>query len=255
MSTGKGCVGKVWENGGMSENEAPVLRATLDKKPEHIASMFDHVASRYDLTNTLLTGGMSHVWLHSLRKAANPQPGDYVLDLAAGTGSSTAVLAKSGARVVAADLSEGMIEVGRQRHPDLEFVHANALDLPFDDDTFDMVTISYGLRNIPDTDLALREMLRVTKPGGKVVIMEFSTPPNATFRKFYHAHQKYVMPMFSRLFSSDMEAYDYLVESIRAWPDQVALGRKIKAAGWDKVEYRNLTGGIVALHRARKPVK
>lgn len=239
----------------MTESSERVLRATLEKKPEQIASMFDHVASRYDLTNTLLTAGMSNVWLRSLRNAATPTPEDYVLDLAAGTGASSAVLAATGARVLAADLSEGMIEVGRQRHPDIEFVQANALELPFDNDTFDIVTISYGLRNIPDPDLALREMLRVTKPGGRLVIMEFSTPPNPWFHKLYSLHQDYVMPALSGLFSSDMEAYDYLVESIRAWPDQETLGRRILAAGWDNVEYRNLTGGIVALHRASKPLR
>lgn len=239
----------------MNESVKPVLRATLDKKPEHIASMFDHVASRYDLTNTLLTGGMSHVWLKALRTAAAPRPGEFILDLAAGTGASSAVLAIPGARVLAADLSEGMIEIGRMRHPEIEFVQANALDMPFEDDTFDTVTISYGLRNIPDTDRALREMLRVTKPGGTLVIMEFSTPENKVFNRLYTFHQDYVMPMLSGLFSSDMEAYDYLVESIRAWPNQEVLGRKILGAGWTNVEYRNLTGGIVALHRAVKPLR
>lgn len=239
----------------MSESVEPVLRATLDKRPEHIASMFDHVAKRYDVTNTLLTGGMNHVWLHALRQAANPHSGEFILDLAAGTGSSSAVLAAAGARVLAADLSEGMIEIGRQRHPDIEFVQANALDLPFEDDMFDTVTISYGLRNIPDTARALEEMLRVTKPGGTVVVMEFSTPEDPAFRRLYRAHQDYVMPVLSRIFSSDTEAYDYLVESIRAWPDQLTLGRMIERAGWVNVEYRNLTGGIVALHRATKPLR
>lgn len=239
----------------MTESSDRVLRATLDKKPEQIASMFDHVASRYDLTNTLLTGGMSSIWLRALRNAAAPSPGDYILDLAAGTGASSAVLAATGARVLAADLSEGMIEIGRQRHPDIDFVQANALDLPFEDNTFDTVTISYGLRNIPDPDLALREMLRVTKPGGHLVVMEFSTPVNPWFRKLYTLHQDYVMPALSGLFSSDTEAYDYLVESIRAWPDQETLGRRIATTGWDNVEYRNLTGGIVALHRASKALR
>lgn len=239
----------------MSETDKPVLRANLDKKPEHIASMFDHVASRYDLTNTVLTGGMDHVWLAALRKAAAPQPGEYILDLAAGTGASSAALAKSGARVLAADLSEGMIEIGRQRHPEIEFVQANALEMPFEDDTFDTVTISYGLRNIPDTERALKEMLRVTKPGGSVVILEFSKPTNRWFHKFYTLHQDVVMPAFARLFSSDKEAYDYLIESIRAWPDQETLGRIIANAGWVNVEYRNYTGGIVAIHRATKPLR
>lgn len=247
--------GMLWEDKRMTESSEPILRADLDKNPDHIASMFDQVAARYDLTNTILTGGMDHVWLSALRRAVDPAMGDYILDLAAGTGTSSAVLANAGAEVIAADLSEGMIDVGRQRHPDIEFVQANALDLPFDDDSFDKVTISYGLRNIPDTDRALREMLRVTKPGGVVVVLEFSTPPNDVFRKLYNVHQSTLMPLFARMFSSDKEAYDYLVESIRSWPDQESLGRLMLKAGWEDVEYRNLTGGIVALHRAVKPLR
>lgn len=226
----------------------------LDKKPEHIASLFDRVAARYDLSNALLTGGMDQVWLRALRNAVGPQVGEKILDVAAGTGASSAILADSGARVIGCDISEGMIEVGRQRHPEIEFVIGNAMALDFEDDTFDAVTICWGLRNIPETDTALKEMLRVTKPGGRLVVCEFSTPPNAAFRGLYRAHMETVMPAIARVFSSDPDAYDYLVESILAWPDQETLGRIIHEAGWDDVEYRNLTGGIAALHRAIKPL-
>ncbi|WP_034284632.1 class I SAM-dependent methyltransferase [Schaalia suimastitidis] len=231
---------------------AAVRRADLDKDPADIASMFDHVSARYDLTNTLLTGGMDHVWLRALRNAVAPDIGEKILDLAAGTGSSSAALAASGAHVVACDLSAGMIEVGRRRHPELEFVQGNAMDLDFEDDTFDAVTISYGLRNIPDPALALHEMLRVVRPGGRLVVSEFSTPVNPLFKRLYDLHLDHVMPRLASLASSDDVAYDYLVESIRAWPNQRGVARMIAEAGWRRVEYKNLTGGIVALHRAYK---
>ena len=150
--------------------EAP--RADLTKVPEEIATMFDSVATRYDMMDTLMTGGLNHVWMTALRKAVAPHPGERILDLAAGTGASAASLAKGGAEVVACDLSEGMIEVGRERHPELEFVHGNAMDLDFEDGSFDAVTISWGLRNIPDPALALREMARVVRPRGRLVILE-----------------------------------------------------------------------------------
>ncbi|MDO4258036.1 MAG: class I SAM-dependent methyltransferase [Actinomycetaceae bacterium] len=229
-----------------------IRRADLDKAPAEVAAMFDHVARRYDLMNTLLTGGMDHVWLAALRKAVAPVAGEKILDLAAGTGASSAALKGDGIHIVACDLSEGMIEVGRSRHPDIEFVYGNALDLPFTDGEFDAVTISYGLRNIPDTDRALREMLRVVRPGGRVVISEFSRPTNTAFRGLYRVHLGTVMPGLARLLSSDDVAYDYLAESILAWHDQETLARVMISAGWRDVEYRNLTGGIVALHRGYK---
>ena len=229
-------------------------RADLSKVPEEIASMFDSVASRYDAMDTLMTGGLNNVWMTSLRKAVAPHPGERILDLAAGTGASSASLAKGGAEVVACDLSEGMIEVGRERHPEIEFVHGNAMDLDFEDGTFDAVTISWGLRNIPDPQLALREMARVVRPRGRLVVLEFSTPPSRIFRGLYNVYQSTVMPAIARVASTNDGAYDYLVESIRQWPAQGEIGRMIAANGWSEVEYRNLTGGIACLHRAVKPL-
>ena len=223
-------------------------RADLSKVPEEIASMFDSVASRYDAMDTLMTGGLNNVWMTALRKAVAPHPGERILDLAAGTGTSSAALAKGGAEVVACDLSEGMIEVGRERHPEIEFVHGNAMDLDFEDGSFDAVTISWGLQ------LALREMARVVRPRGRLVVLEFSTPPSRVFRGMYNVYQSTVMPAIARLVSTNDGAYDYLVESIRAWPAQEELGRMIAANGWSEVEYRNLTGGIACLHRAVKPL-
>lgn len=229
-------------------------RADLNKDPEEIASMFDSLASRYDVMDALMTGGLDRVWMTALRKAVAPHPGERILDLAAGTGASSAALAKGGAEVVACDLSEGMIEVGRERHPEIEFVHGNAMDLDFEDGSFDAVTISWGLRNIPDPQLALREMARVVRPRGRLVVLEFSTPPSRVFRGMYNVYQSTVMPAIARLVSTNDGAYDYLVESIRAWPDQEELGRMIAANGWSEVEYRNLTGGIACMHRAVKPL-
>jgi demethylmenaquinone methyltransferase/2-methoxy-6-polyprenyl-1,4-benzoquinol methylase len=229
------------------------LRADLDKQPEEVASMFDHVASRYDLMNALMSGGMDRLWSAAMRTAVGAVPGETILDLAAGTGASSASLARSGARVVACDLSEGMIEVGRRRHPGIEFVQGDATDLGFPDDSFDAVTISYGLRNVVDTRAALREMARVTRPGGRLVVCEFSTPPNPAFRRLYRFYLGAVIGTLARVASSDEVAYDYLVESILAWHPQEDLGRLIARSGWERVEYKDLTGGIVALHRAYKP--
>ena len=187
-------------------------RADLNKDPKEIASMFDSLASRYDVMDALMTGGLDRVWMTALRKAVAPHPGERILDLAAGTGASSAALAKGGAEVVACDLSEGMIEVGRERHPEIEFVHGNAMDLDFEDGSFDAVTISWGLRNIPDPQLALREMARVVRPRGRLVVLEFSTPPSRVFRGMYNVYQSTVMPAIARLASTNDGAYDYLVE-------------------------------------------
>lgn len=231
-----------------------VLRADLDKTQADVASMFDHVAERYDMMDALMTGGMNHVWMAAFRKAVAPHPGERILDLAAGTGVSSAALAKGGAEVVACDLSEGMIEVGRERHPDIEFVRGNAMSLDFEEASFDAVTISWGLRNIPDPGLALREMMRVVRPRGRLVVLEFSTPTSRVFRGLYGAYQSTVMPALARVASTNDGAYDYLVESIRQWPSQEEVAHMIAANGWREVEYRNLTGGIACLHRAVKPL-
>lgn len=228
-------------------------RAGLDKKPSDIAAMFNAVARRYDLTNEVLTLGQLHVWRRAARLALDPQPGERILDVASGTGGSTAALAQSGAQLVGCDLSEGMIDVGRRRHPQLEFVQADATDLPFPDASFNAVTISFGLRNIENTEKALREFSRVVAPGGRLVICEFSHPTWKPFAGAYHFYLERVLPTVASLFSSEHEAYDYLTESILAWPDQMTLGQMIANNGWERVQYRNFTGGIVTIHRARRP--
>lgn len=219
--------------------------------------MFDDVAAGYDLTNTLLSAGNALLWRISTTRAVNPQPGERILDLAAGTGTSSAALAKSGAQIVAADFSPGMIEVGRHKHQDnplIEFVQADATALPFEDSSFDAVTMSFGLRNVVEPKKALSELFRVTKPGGRIVICEFSTPPVGFVRAGYTTYLRKVMPVFAKLSSTNTEAYTYLAESIEDWPDQSTLASWIREAGFSHVAYRNLTAGVVALHRGIKPV-
>ena len=217
--------------------------------------MFDQVSTHYDRTNTVLSVGNAALWRMAATRAVNPRPGERILDIAAGTGTSSVALTKTGAHVVAADFSEGMINVGRSRHadnPQLEFVQADATALPFADNEFDAVTISFGLRNVVEPKKALAEFYRVTKPGGRVVICEFSTPPFAPVRLGYFAYLNRVMPMIVKLASSNAEAYDYLGESIAAWPNQQTLSAWLRDAGYDAVAFRNLTLGIVALHRGVK---
>lgn len=213
--------------------------------------MFDGVAEGYDLTNTVMTAGMDKAWRRAVVETVDPQPGQLVLDLAAGTGVSSVELAASGATVVPCDLSVGMLTVGRQRHPQLGFTAGDAMMLPFPDDTFDAVTILFGLRNIADTVGALREIKRVTKPRGRLVIAEFSTPKPWLVRTAYHRLVLPMLPQIARLAASNGVAYDYLAESIKAWPDQLRLAELMIQAGWNVVEWQNLSRGIVALHRAR----
>jgi demethylmenaquinone methyltransferase/2-methoxy-6-polyprenyl-1,4-benzoquinol methylase len=231
-------------------------RADLGRDPARVSGMFDQVAAGYDRTNVVMTFGNDALWRAAATKAVAPKPGERILDLAAGTASSSASLARSGADVVAADFSPGMLAEGRRRHghlDNLSFVEADAMNLPFEEAEFDAVTMSYGLRNVQEPKKALAELLRVTKPGGRLVINEFSTPPNPVFRGLYRFYNAQVLPRVARLAGTNGEAYDYLNESIRDWPDQKALAGWIREAGWADVAHRNLTFGIVALHRATKP--
>ncbi|AYF78791.1 demethylmenaquinone methyltransferase [Nocardia yunnanensis] len=212
--------------------------------------MFDGVAKRYDLTNTVISMGQDKYWRWVTRKALDLRPGERVLDLAAGTGVSTVDLAKSGAWVLAADFSQGMLSAGRHRN--VPMVAADAMALPFADDSFDAVTIAYGLRNVADPDQGLREMLRVTKPGGRLVVAEFSTPTWEPFRTIYMEYLMKALPRVATAVSSNPDAYVYLAESIREWPNQPQLALRIADAGWSAVKWRNLSGGAVALHRAYK---
>jgi demethylmenaquinone methyltransferase/2-methoxy-6-polyprenyl-1,4-benzoquinol methylase len=212
--------------------------------------MFDRVARRYDLTNTVLSAGLDAGWRRATRAALGARPGQTVLDVAAGTAVSTVELADGGVTAIACDFSQGMLRAGASRP--VPKVAGDAMALPLADESVDGVVISFGLRNVADPDAALREFRRVTRPGGTLVVCEFSSPTWAPLRTVYSEYLMQALPRIARAVSSNPEAYVYLAESIRAWPDQAALAGRLQAAGWADVGWRNLTGGIVALHRGRR---
>lgn len=226
-------------------------KATLEKKPKDVAKMFDAVGEKYDITNTVLSFGQDRMWRRRTRERLNLKPGELVLDLAAGTAVSTEEMARSGAWCVACDFSQGMLAAGK--HRDVPKVCGDGMKLPFADNTFDAVTISYGLRNIHDFRAGLREMARVTKPGGRLTVAEFSTPTVPVFKTVYKEYLMRLLPPVARLVSSNPDSYEYLADSIRAWPHQEELAKAINENGWEQAGWQNLTFGIVALHSAIKP--
>ncbi|WP_309104704.1 class I SAM-dependent methyltransferase [Microbacterium sp.] len=229
-------------------------RPGLDRQPAAVTAMFDRVAPRYDLLNLVMTGGYVTRWRRAVTAAIAPQPGERILDVAAGTGTSAVPLERAGAEVVASDPSPGMLAAGRRRHPHLTFANADALDLPFADASFDAVTISFGLRNIGDAERALREIARVCRPGGRLVICELSTPTTPLLRAGHRAVVQRLLPALGRLASADPPAYRYLAETVLTWADQRALAAVIRECGWHDVEYRNLSRGVVAIHRGTRPM-
>ncbi len=227
-----------------------MTRASLDKDPQDVAEMFDDVAPRYDVTNDVLSAGQTHVWRRAVMRSAAAEQGERVLDIAAGTGTSSEPFANSEIEVVPADFSLGMLREGHRRRPDMPFTAADALHLPFADKSFDVVTMSFGLRNVSDVPSALREFARVTKPGGRLVVCEFSQPVWGPMRTAYMGYVMRALPAVARRISSNPASYVYLAESIRAWPSQQQLAATIAESGWSSVTWRNLTGGIVAVHHA-----
>ena len=228
-------------------------RADLGKEPEEVSAMFDGVARRYDLLNDLLSLGRTKAWRKVASSIIEPKSGMRILDIAAGTGSSSRPLADAGADVIPLDFSKGMLDAGRKRHPDLAFTQGDALALSFKDNEFDVTTISFGLRNTSNTLKALQESLRVLKPGGRMVVVEFSQPTNKIFRVIYMRYLMRALPPIARKVSSNPDAYVYLAESILAWPNQSGLAQLMTAAGFQNVQWRNLTFGIVAIHTGFKP--
>ncbi|MEO7124646.1 MAG: demethylmenaquinone methyltransferase [Nakamurella sp.] len=227
-----------------------MVRADLAKDPAQVAEMFDDVAGHYDRTNTLMSLGQDKRWRRHVTRALRLSRGDSVLDLAAGTAVSTQELSVNGAWCVAADFSLGMLRAGSQR--DVPKVAADAMHLPFKDASFDAATISFGLRNVLDPAQALTEMARVTKPGGQLLVCEFSTPPFAPMRLGYRWYLRHILPLIARRFATNPEAYLYLADSINAWPNQQALAAMISGSGWRDVRWRNMTFGVVALHHATR---
>lgn len=228
-------------------------RADLGKEPDEVSAMFDGVARRYDLLNDLLSLGRTKAWRKVATAIIAPKPGMRILDIAAGTGSSSRPLADAGAEVISLDFSKGMLDAGRKRHPDLTFVQGDALALTFKENEFDVTTISFGLRNTSDTSKALQESLRVLKSGGRMVVVEFSQPTNRIFRTIYLRYLMRALPTVARKVSSNPDAYVYLAESILAWPNQNGLADLMRAAGFGSVQWKNLTFGIVAIHTGVKP--
>lgn len=226
-------------------------RAGLEKNPQQVAAMFDGVANRYDRTNTLLSFAQDRRWRRHSVRALDLMPGRKVLDVAAGTAVSTEELAATGAWSVAADFSIGMLVAGASRG--VPKVGADAMNLPFSDGTFDAVTISFGLRNVQEPERALAEFARVTKPGGELLVCEFSRPRPAPIGWVYRWYLANVLPRLARRFSSNPEAYTYLGETINSWPDQPSMARMIARAGWAEVAWKNMTFGVVALHHAVRP--
>ena len=224
-------------------------KADLSKSPEQVSKMFDDVAHAYDKTNDLLSFGQAKLWRKKVLEKVDPQSGEKILDIAAGTGTSSMALKLPGVEVVAADFSKGMLAEGKKRYPELEFVFADAMKLPFKNNEFDVVTMSFGLRNVQDRDKALSEFLRVLKPGGRLVICEFSHVPGL-LGVFYRAYLTLILPLVSRLASKTPDAYSYLSESIVAWPKQAELAKDIAKAGFSKTQWKNLSFGVVAIHSA-----
>ena len=238
-----------------------MTRADLDKRPGDVAAMFDGIAERYDLLNDILSAGQVRLWRRAVARITGARPGDRVLDLAAGTGTSALSFTATGADCVACDFSLGMLragqsrQVGRRRRPGsgrLNFVAGDALRLPFRDEAFDAVTISFGLRNVANPGAALAEMHRVTRPGGRLVVCEFSTITIAPLDMLYRRYLTNVLPAIARRTARNPEAYTYLAESITDWPAQHELVGLIEAAGWSAVRWRDLSLGVVAVHVARR---
>jgi demethylmenaquinone methyltransferase/2-methoxy-6-polyprenyl-1,4-benzoquinol methylase len=225
-----------------------VVRANLNKDPDDVSKMFDDVANRYDFLNDLLSLGRTKAWRRVVTSIIAPKPGMKILDIAAGTGSSSRPLVDKGAEVTALDFSQGMIEKGRKQNKNIKFVQGDALKLPFEENSFDVTTISFGLRNTSSTEIALKEALRVTKDGGRIVVAEFSHPVNPIFKKIYLNYLMKALPVIVKKISKNPDAYIYLAESIRAWPDQAELASIMRDSGFKSVAWQDLTFGIVAVH-------
>lgn len=232
------------------------------QKAGMVAGVFHSVAAKYDLMNDLMSAGIHRIWKRFTIEISGVRSGHQVLDIAGGTGDLAAKFSKivgPEGRVVLADINDSMLKVGRDKLIDLgitgniEYTQANAEALPFPDNTFDCITIAFGLRNVTDKDKALRSMLRVLKPGGRLLVLEFSKPENALLSKVYDGYSFNLLPKIGKLIANDEESYRYLAESIRMHPDQESLKFMMEDAGFARCEYHNMTGGIVAVHKGLKP--
>jgi len=229
----------------------------VSEKAGMVREVFDSVAGNYDLMNDLMSLGVHRLWKRDFSANSGVGPGHHVLDLAGGTGDIAALLSRkvgANGRVVLSDINEAMLNTGRRRLEDqgivgnIRYAIANAEQLPFESGEFDAVTIAFGLRNVTDKDAALREMFRVLRPGGKALILEFSRVQPEPLKAIYDIWSFGALPILGKLIAGDEDSYRYLAESIRKHPPQEELAQMMEDAGFDKVHYRNLTGGIVAIH-------
>jgi demethylmenaquinone methyltransferase/2-methoxy-6-polyprenyl-1,4-benzoquinol methylase len=234
----------------------------VEEKADKVAEVFHSVAAKYDLMNDLMSGGVHRLWKRVTIEMSGVRRGNKVLDIAGGTGDLTAKFSRivgPEGTVVLADINDSMLKVGRDRLMDrgvvnnVTFSQADAQYLPFPDNTFDVITIAFGLRNVTDKDLALRSMLRVLKPGGRLLVLEFSKPGNPLLSKVYDTYSFSLLPKLGKLFADDADSYQYLAESIRMHPDQQTLQTMMDDAGFANTDFHNMTGGVVALHRGVKP--
>ena len=234
----------------------------VEEKAGKVAEVFHSVAGKYDLMNDLMSGGVHRLWKRMTIEMSGVRRGDTVLDIAGGTGDLTAKFSRivgPEGTVILADINDSMLRVGRDRLTDLgivnnvKFSQADAQYLPFPDNSFDVITIAFGLRNVTDKDLALRSMLRVLKPGGRLLVLEFSSPVNPLLSKIYDTYSFSILPKLGKLFASDADSYQYLAESIRMHPGQETLQGMMDNAGFANTDFHNMTGGVVALHRGVKP--
>ncbi|MEE2002200.1 bifunctional demethylmenaquinone methyltransferase/2-methoxy-6-polyprenyl-1,4-benzoquinol methylase UbiE [Alkalimonas sp. MEB108] len=232
-----------------------------DDKVSLVANVFHSVAAKYDVMNDVMSFGIHRLWKRFTIDCSAVRPGQKVLDLAGGTGDLTALFSKRvgpSGKVVLADINASMLAVGRDKLRDqglvdnIEYVQANAEALPFADNSFDIITIAFGLRNVTNKDAALASMFRVLKPGGRLLVLEFSKPQSELLTKAYDFYSFNLLPKMGQLVAGDAESYQYLAESIRMHPDQATLQHMMEQAGFAEVSYHNLTGGIVALHRGYK---
>lgn len=237
-------------------------QVNTDDKEGLVANVFDSVAAKYDIMNDLMSGGIHRIWKRFTIELSGVRSGMKVLDIAGGTGDLTAHFSKlvgDTGEVVLADINASMLNVGRDKLTDrgicgnVEYVQANAEALPFPDNYFDCITIAFGLRNVTHKDNALESMLRVLKPGGRLLVLEFSKPTNSLLSKVYDSYSFNILPKMGKLIAGDDDSYQYLAESIRMHPDQQTLREMMETAGFDRCEFHNLTGGIVALHKGIKP--
>ena len=259
----------VSENSSSSNSNEDLSKQThfgfkqVDKsqKASMVAEVFQSVAAKYDIMNDVMSLGVHRLWKRFTIDCSGARAGHKVLDLAGGTGDLTAKFSRivgENGKVVLADINDAMLKVGREKLRDLgivanvEYVQANAEELPFPDNTFDIITIAFGLRNVTDKDKALASMYRVLKPGGRLLVLEFSKPTNDMLNKAYDLYSFHLLPKIGKLVANDSDSYQYLAESIRMHPEQEVLKSMMESAGFEQTTYHNLTAGIVALHRGFK---